>query len=121
MEIPTEALVAAGTGTTAVVGALWWQVRDRIKKLEAALLASDTFQRETLVGLILDSNSAMTECGKCSRRHARTVEILRKRFGDAVLQEAHDAARQAESEQADTERHQRTTTPRSSLAARREG
>lgn len=115
MEIPTEALGAAGLSITAVVGALWWQVRDRIKKLEAALLASDTFQRETLVGLILDANAAMAECGRCSRRHLRTVEILRKRFGDNVLQETHAALRQAESEQADTERHRRQT-PRATAA-----
>ena len=50
-----------------------------------------------------------------SRRHLRTVEILRKRFGDNVLQETHAALRQAESEQADTERHRRQT-PRATAA-----
>lgn len=37
MEIPTEALAAAGGAIAAVVGALWWQVRDRIKTLERLL------------------------------------------------------------------------------------
>lgn len=44
MDIPVEALVAAGTAITAVVGALWWQVRDRVKALERANTAS--LQRE---------------------------------------------------------------------------
>jgi shikimate 5-dehydrogenase len=37
VEIPTEALAAAGGAITAVVGALWWQVRDRIRTLERSL------------------------------------------------------------------------------------
>lgn len=115
MEIPAEALGAAGIAITAVVGALWWQLVDRVKKLEGSLKAEQTFTRETLVGLVYDGTQALTECGKCSRRHLRTVEILRQRYGDEALREAHAAMQKAETEQADTERHQRTT-PRSSLA-----
>jgi shikimate 5-dehydrogenase len=37
MEVPTEVLAAAGGAVTAVVGALWWQVRDRIRTLERSL------------------------------------------------------------------------------------
>lgn len=37
MEVPTEVLAATGGAITAVVGALWWQVRDRIKTLERLL------------------------------------------------------------------------------------
>jgi hypothetical protein len=37
MEVPTEALAAAGGAVTVVVGALWWQVRDRIRTLERSL------------------------------------------------------------------------------------
>jgi hypothetical protein len=115
MEIPAEALGAAGIAITAVVGALWWQLVDRVKKLEGALKTEQTFTRETLVGLVYDGTQAMTECGKCSRRHLRTVEILRERFGDDVLRETHAAMQKAENEQADTERHQRPTV-RASLA-----
>lgn len=45
MDIPIEALAAVGTAIGAVVGALWWQVRDRVRALERANLAS--IQRET--------------------------------------------------------------------------
>jgi hypothetical protein len=45
MDIPIEALAAVGTAIAAVVGALWWQVRDRVRALERANLAS--IQRET--------------------------------------------------------------------------
>jgi Zn-finger domain-containing protein len=110
MEIPTEALAAIGGGVTAVIGTLWLQVRDRIKALEGALKVEQTFIRNTLVGLISDATASMTECGKCSRRHFRTVEILRKRYGDAVLQETHQAMKQAAAEEADTDRHVRPTT-----------
>lgn len=37
MDIPTEVLAATGGAITAVVGALWWQVRDRIRTLERLL------------------------------------------------------------------------------------
>ena len=109
MEIPAEALAAVGGATTAVIGALWLQVRDRIKALEGALKVEQAFIRNTLVGLIGDATASMTECGKCSRRHFRTVEILRKRYGDAVLQETHEAAVQAATEDASTDRHVRPT------------
>lgn len=44
MDIPIEALAASGAAIAAVIGALWWQVRDRVKALERANLAS--IQRE---------------------------------------------------------------------------
>ena len=37
MEIPAEVLAAGGGAVTAVVAALWWQVRDRIRALEKSL------------------------------------------------------------------------------------
>lgn len=37
MEIPTEVLAASGGAIAAVVTALWWQVRDRVKTLERLL------------------------------------------------------------------------------------
>ena len=46
MEIPSEALAAAGAAIAAVVGALWWQVRDRVKALESAVRTG--LQREAI-------------------------------------------------------------------------
>lgn len=108
MEIPTEALAAAGVAITAVVGGLWVQVRDRIRKMETALAANEAFIRETLVGLIGDATQASADCARVTKRHQRVVDILRKRYGDAVLQETHNAMQQAVAEEADTDRHTKT-------------
>ena len=111
MEIPAEALGAAGIAISAVVGVLWRQLVDRVKKLEGALAADQQFIRETLVGLVYDGTNAMDECNRCTRRHMRTVEILRGRYGDAVLQDTHNAMQQAATEQAETDRHTKTAQP----------
>lgn len=110
MEIPTEILAAGGGSIVTVIAALWLQVRERIKALETTLTKEQAFIRETLVGLVSDATSAMNDGARSSRRHYRVVEILRKRYGDGVLQETQDALVKATHEEADTARHLRPSS-----------
>ena len=63
------------------------------------------FERDTLIGLLVESNSNISECHRASKRANRIVEILRQRFGDTVLEAVQLAKNQADLELAGTDRH----------------
>lgn len=89
MELPAEVLAASGGAIAAVVGALWWQVRDRVQKLEAAVKAgllreaSSAEARITAANAFAEAMRQMTErTTRAMERHAlvmeRNQEVLAK-------------------------------------------
>lgn len=62
----------------------------RISALEAALSEAHKFERETLIGLLADSQARETEHSRADRRMTRVIIHLRKRFGDEILGEILD-------------------------------
>ncbi len=74
----------------------------RISALESALSAAQlalaethTFERNTLLGLILDSNEAINNAQRSGRNLGRIVEQLRARYGDDVLRDVENARQRA--------------------------
>jgi hypothetical protein len=85
-------------------------LESRISTLEKALGSAQEeirglrdFERETLIGLMVEANTCMVDCHKAGRKSARMVEILRQRFGDGVLLAVQEAKEQAEAELAATD------------------
>jgi len=79
---------------------------DRISALEgalsvaqAALAETHTFERNTLLGLILDSNEAISTAQRSGRNLGRIVEQLRERYGDDVLRDVENARQHAAQEE----------------------
>ena len=79
---------------------------DRIGALEGALSVAQkalaethTFERNTLLGLILDSNEATNAAQRSGRNLGRIVEQLRERYGDDVLRDVENARQHAAQEE----------------------
>ena len=83
---------------------------ERINALEKALGSAQReihelrqFERDTLMGLLVETNGCIQDCHKASRKANRLVEILRHKYGDSILVAIDEAKRQADAEQAQTD------------------
>lgn len=74
MEIPAEALAAAGGAVAAVVGALWWQVRDRVKKLESAVAAGLQREAASAEARIASANGFAEAMRQMTERTTRAMD-----------------------------------------------
>lgn len=76
MEIPVEALAAAGGGIATVIGALWWQVRDRVQKLEAAVKAGLLREATANEARIAAANNFAEAMRQMTERTTRAMERM---------------------------------------------
>lgn len=86
----------------------------RIQALEGALGVAQkeltelrSFERNTLLGLILDSTEAINTAQRSGRNLGRIVEQLRARYGDEILRDVENARQHA----AQAETHPLTKKP----------
>jgi hypothetical protein len=78
---------ALGARITALEGALG--------VAQAALAETHSFERNTLLGLILDSTEAIHTAQRSGRNLGRIIEQLRTRYGDDVLRDVENARQHA--------------------------
>lgn len=74
MEIPVEALAAAGAAIAAVVGALWWQVRDRVKALESAVRTGLQREASSTEARIAAANNFAEAMRQMAERTTKALE-----------------------------------------------
>lgn len=74
MEIPAEVLAAVGAAVVTGYGALWWQVRDRIQKLEKAVSAAAVREAAAQEARIAAANSFAEAMRQMTERTAKALE-----------------------------------------------
>jgi Tfp pilus assembly protein PilN len=82
-------------------------LQSQLSKAQAEIHELRQFERETLIGLLVESNTNISECHRASKRATRIIEILRQRFGNTVLEAVQNAKDQADIEMASTSTHHR--------------
>ncbi len=118
MDVPPSILfggIAVGFGACGVALRLIYttlaaSLSERINALEKALSSAQReihelrqFERDTIMGLLVESNGCIQDCHKANRKANRLIEILRHKYGDSILVAIEDAKKQAEAEQAQTD------------------